>query len=520
MSITLLPDSAPFTDEQKAWLNGFLAGMLGLEEETPGNSAEVVSSQISAEPIEESFPWHDPGLSLEDRMTLAAEKPLERQLMAAMAQLDCGACGYVCQTYAEAIANGSEKSLKLCVPGAKDTTKKLKELLANAETIPATGQSELPSTNGTPQGHTRQNPFPATLLRAETLNKQGSSKVVRHIEIDLTDSGLEYKVGDALGIYPTNCPDLVSQIVGEFSVNPETPVMVDGQLIPFAEALRAHFCLKDITDELIDLLKTVASPNDLNSLGQLIEQDLLDDMDLLDLLHDLPASRPVIQDFIDSLAPLQPRLYSIASSRSAVGNTVHLTVGQVISEKRNRTRKGVASTMFGDRLFTGDQVRVFVHSSSTFGIPADDATPLIMIGPGTGIAPFRAFLQERQARKAPGKNWLFFGDQHAATDFLYEDELQDFVQSGLLSRLDTAFSRDQSEKIYVQQRMLENAQEIFRWLEAGACVAVCGDAKRMAIDVDNALRRIIELEGKQTEEQARQYLKMLTTSGRYQRDVY
>ncbi|MBV10728.1 sulfite reductase subunit alpha [Rubinisphaera sp.] len=522
MSITLIPESAPFSDEQKAWLNGFFAGMLGLEPSSDEVKAEEnrLTEQAEAE-AEEDFPWHDPGLNLQKRMELAEGKPVERRLMASMAQLDCGACGYVCKTYAEAIASGGEKNLKLCVPGAKETSKMLKKVLSEADEIPAASTSGTPATAET-NGSTyhRSNPFPAKLIKSETLNKPGSAKDVRHVEIDLSGSDLHYEVGDALGVYPTNCNELVEGILDQFSEDRTTTVSVGADSMSFVDALTNRCCLKDVSDEFLELIAGLAKGEQQQKLRDLIDSDEIDEMDVLDVLHDFPSVRPSVQEFIASLTELAPRLYSIASSKSVVGEAVHLTVGRVIKEYRNRERKGVASTMFSDRMLPGNELRVFIQKSHGFGVPADDNLPLIMIGPGTGIAPFRAFLQERHARKSRGKNWLFFGDQKSATDFLYEEELNRYLENGLLSRLDTAFSRDQEEKFYVQNRMLENAQELFNWLEAGAWVCVCGDAKRMAVDVDKALHEVIVTAGGKTLEEAKDYVRNMHKSGRYVRDIY
>ena len=243
--------------------------------------------------------------------------------------------------------------------------------------------------------------------------------------------------------------------------------------------------------------------------------------EIIDLLTLFPTSRPSFGDFVAALRPLQPRLYSIASSLKAQPDEVHLTVGVVrYVNARQRQCRGVASTFLADRLRPGQKARVFVQPSHGFRMPFDNTVPIIMVGPGTGIAPFRAFLQERKAVRAAGKNWLFFGDQRGEFDFLYQQELERYVQDGTLKFLDTAFSRDQSEKLYVQHRMLQRRGEIWSWLERGAYFYVCGDAKRMAADVDAALRQIVAQEGGMSDDNARAFLADLAKSKRYQRDVY
>lgn len=547
-TFSILPESAPFTEEQRAWLNGFLAGWIGLQSTgtTPGCSPEVVlpladspENELSTtQKVEEDFPWHDPALPLDERLRLAEGKPLPRLMMAAMAQLDCGTCGYNCQRYAEAIISGEEKSLKLCTPGGKETAKVLKELF----TKPAES-----GTNGHTNGHTsggkvaheildaltghsakgqsvwnRQNPYQAPLRLVRELNGEGSDKRTSHVEIDLTGSGLTYRVGDSLGVYPSNCPELVSKVVQAVGAKGDEMVVVDEQTLPLSTALAEKFCLSEITDELIERLLAVTwEPEHQEWLRQVIaESDLIDGWDVLELLTRISPSQLRPAELLAVLSPLKPRLYSISSSLKACPDQVHLTVGRVAWEFQGRERKGVASTMFADRLKPGSRVRVFIRPSHGFTLPENPETPVIMIGPGTGIAPFRAFLQERRATCAPGKNWLFFGDQRATTDFLYREELEELQKCNLLTRLDCAFSRDQEEKIYVQHRMLEQGDELWKWLQDGAHIYVCGDAKRMAVDVDQTLRQIIGQYGMLSEEETGDFVANMIQCQRYCRDVY
>ncbi|QDT65200.1 sulfite reductase subunit alpha [Calycomorphotria hydatis] len=529
--ISIVPESAPFDAEQRAWLNGFLSGWLGVQgvDGTPlaGPNGVMPSSNGSngTEPVEEEeedHPWHDPALSMDERMAMAEDKPVKHKLMAAMAQLDCGSCGYVCDTYAAAIASGEEKSLTLCVPGAKETSKKLKELVKLnpiGEAAPATSSESAPAA----AKWSRQNPFQAKLKRGFNLNKPGSAKQTTHVEIDLSGSDLEYVVGDSLGVFPTNCDQLVDDLIAAIGASRDEPVTTAaGVNSSLHQALLHHCCLTSVTEELLELLaKTSADEAEVQNLKALIEDDSpLDGMDILDLVRAHPKSRPMPTDFIKVLEPLAPRLYSISSSLKKAPNEVHLTVGRVSWQSGERERKGVASTMFADRLPEGGAVSVYIQKSHGFTVPADPNAPMIMVGPGTGIAPFRAFLQEREAAGATGKNWLFFGDQRSSTDFLYEEEFKAYQEAGLLSRVDLAFSRDQQEKVYVQNRMLENAAEFWSWLDQGAHFFVCGDAKRMASDVDKALHQIVSEQGGMSEADAKEYVKQLAKSGRYGRDVY
>jgi sulfite reductase (NADPH) flavoprotein alpha-component len=469
---------------------------------------------------------------MDDRLRLAEGKPLERVLMAAMAQLDCGACGYLCKTYSEAIAKGEEKSLTLCAPGGKATAAKLKEILKVSPPVvgPAVtaGERGAPTLEKGPAGtlYDRKNPFSARFVKSLRLNKEGSSKDTRLVVLDLEGSGIVYEPGDSLGVYPENCPDLVRAILAALgSGGNEEVAAPNGEVVTLEDALSRHFAINKPADELYSLLaRSAANSSEADGLRRLVENggesDQLPSLEVIDLLEEFPSARPEPAELVSCLSPLQPRLYSISSSLKAHPDEVHLTVGVVRYEARGRKRKGVASTFLAERVKQGQRVRIFVHSTAGFRLPMDEHTPLILIGPGTGIAPFRAFLEERKARRERGKTWLFFGDQRRELDFLYEEELEAYRKEGLLTRLDTAFSRDQGEKVYVQHRMLEKAQEIWGWLEEGANIYLCGDARRMARDVDLALRQIVAAEGRRSESAAKAYLDELSRGKRYQRDVY
>ncbi len=541
MSVTLIPESAPFSEEQRAWLNGFFAGLMGIEGASADASLQLASAAgLLDEPpsaeAEEAFPWHDDSLPIVERMELAEGKPLERRLMAAMAQLDCGSCGYVCQTYAEALASGEESSLSLCSPGGKETKKMLKALMAEGQggagQTPPKSATNGQSTNGqstngqSSQGKpkwSRQNPFPATLLESRPLNQEGSAKDTRHVVIDLSGSGLSYQVGDALGIYPVNCDELAGLIVEQLSadgnVNVRTPL---GNEKPLLAALQEDCCLKDPSDELIELL--IERIDDLvakTELQTMLREGVPEGVDVLDVLQIAQHATVSATEVMDTMEALNPRLYSIASSMQQVGQQVHLTVGKVTYERSGRMRKGAASTMLAERIAPGESLRVFVQPQhGGFTVPADPTTPMIMVGPGTGVAPFIAFLQERVATGAPGKNWLFFGDQHEACDYLYQQELQAYQSLGALERLSTAFSRDGSQKIYVQDRMHQLAAELWQWIDAGAHFYVCGDASRMAVDVDAALKQLIARESGMSDNETRQYVAQMVEDKRYVRDVY
>ena len=537
MSLPLLPESAPFSASQRAWLNGFFAGLLNIDEGgivSVATEGEVASAQVVEE--DEEFTWHDPALAMDERLELAQGKAYPRVLMAAMAQLDCGSCGYICQSYAEAIASGADKDITKCTPGGRETKNKLKELIALA---PAVAQIPAePSIAATPPDldadeplYSRDFPFPAPILEIQPLTRKDSQKDVRFVSFGLRGSGLKYEVGDALGVYPENCDELVQEILDELQATGDEPThSPEGRVIPARVALAAAYVVNRVSDEFLEALSGLAANADdrakLEELAATDAGNYLEGRDVLDILHDHPSARPTsashVGFLISKLAPLRPRLYSISSSLRAHPDEVHLTVGMVRygREGSERGRKGVASTFLGDRAFTHGKVGVFVQPSHGFRPPTNGDTPLIMVGPGTGIAPFRAFLEERAATNAKGKNWLFFGDQKRATDYLFQSEIENYQRSGVLTKLSLAFSRDQAQKIYVQTRMLEEGAELWAWLQAGAHFTVCGDASRMAKDVDAALHQIIAQHGGKSEDEAKAYVAQMSKEGRYGRDVY
>ena len=508
--VPVIPESAPFSSAQRSWLNGFLAGLYGGAD----GAGMSVSGQAASVEAEE-FPWHDPAIDLAERMTMAEGKPLSRRLMSAMAQLDCGQCGYLCQTYAEALAEGRETSASLCVPGEKPTMRAVKAMLAEA---PTAAPIATPVKAAAPAAASVQ------VRAAHRLTGAGSAKDVRHIVIDLAGSGLSYEPGDSIGLTARNDPALVDAVLTVLGASGDENVPgSDGAERPLREALSAQLDIARPLDRTTDLLAmTATDPREAAALRRLSDgEDGAEpaDADLLDLLEAFPSARPGAADLARSLPALKPRLYSIASSHRATPGEVHLCVGVVRAERRERVRHGVASAFLAGPALEAGPVQATI-TTSHFRLPADPATPVIMCGPGTGIAPFRAFLQERAALGTKGRAWLFFGDQHAATDFLFEGELRGWLADGTLSRLDTAFSRDGARKVYVQHRMLEQASDVWDWLQGGGHFYVCGDASRMAKDVDTALREIARKQGGLDEAQARDWIVALARQGRYQRDVY
>jgi sulfite reductase (NADPH) flavoprotein alpha-component len=520
----ILPENAPFSPLQRAWLHGYLAALFGSDAAVSASPYAALQPNLPS-PEEGDFPWHDPALPLDERLALAGARPLPQQLMAAMGQLDCGQCGYLCQSYADAIVRGEETQLTRCVPGGKATSRALKELLAGSgapapQSVPAAAISS----GGSPVPAGPGEPLPARHVMAGRLNRDGSEKDTRHVVLADEAGALSYQVGDSLGVVARNCPELVAVIIERLAAKPDTPVLSpDGAERPLIDAL-SQFCeIRRPSDQAIEVLSSRAHDLDESRVLQAMAEGYPgigpDDADLLDLLECFPSARAPLSELISALDPLQPRLYSIASSPKQSAGDIHLTVAAVRYEKRARRRTGVASTFLCDRTIPGEPVPVFVQPSDGFRLAPPDRS-MIMIGPGTGIAPFRAFLQERRATGARGRNWLFFGNPRRQTDFLFEDELTAYCRDGLLTRLDTAFSRDQHHKIYVQHRLLEHAAELWAWLQDGAHLYVCGDATRMARDVDRGLAYILGKEGRMNPAAAKAYLDRLATEGRYQKDVY
>jgi sulfite reductase (NADPH) flavoprotein alpha-component len=522
----LIPESAPFSQEQRAWLNGFFAGLLSLD----AGATPVAAGSVSLpgqDADDDEAPWHDPAMSLDERMKLAEGRPLKRRMMAAMAQQDCGQCGSSCEEYSASIAEQAELRLNLCVPGGKATARMLKTLVEemgggviDPEEHAAKEAARPPKSDDLRAGHCRENPVTATFVSRTRLNGEASAKTTNHIVIDLSESRLDYEVGDSLGVFAVNDPALADAIIAAIGAPADFPVM-DKTL---REVLIEDTALAPAPDELFELISYLTGGERRKKAHALAKgEDPDGDADTLDVLAALekfPGIHPDPEAFIEALEPLQPRLYSISSSPKADPGRVCLTVDAVRYQIDGRLREGLASTYLDSRVAPGDPLKVYVQKAHGFALPQDDATPIVMVGPGTGIAPFRAFLQERLATQATGGAWLFFGHQRSACDFFYRDELEGLQSTGALSRLSLAWSREGDKKVYVQDKMREESAKLFAWLERGAHFYVCGDAQRMAKDVDTALADIVGTCGNKTPEDARAYVKALRASGRYQTDVY
>jgi sulfite reductase (NADPH) flavoprotein alpha-component len=373
--------------------------------------------------------------------------------------------------------------------------------------------------------YTRSNPFPGKLVVNRRMSGPDSEKDTRHFEIDLTGWGLSFEVGDSVAVYPTNDPELVDEIMHTLGATGDETVIAAKTEKTFREALARDFSITQPTPKFLKAIVERASAAPM--LKELLHPDRKHDLDnylwgfeVIDFLLDHPSAKFKPAEFVALLNKLQPRLYSVASSLRAFPDQVHFIVDVVRYESHGRVRKGVCSAFMAER---AEKVPVPVYPSSAkhFHLPENGDTPIIMVGPGTGIAPFRAFLQDRQATGAKGKNWLFFGAQREHCDYAYKEDFDRLKRDSILTRLDCAWSRDQAHKIYVQHQILENAAEIWKWLDAeGAQFFVCGDAKRMAKDVDAALRKIVQEQGGKTAEQANEYVEKLKSDKRYKRDVY
>lgn len=369
--------------------------------------------------------------------------------------------------------------------------------------------------------YSRKNPFHAEILEKINLNANGSNKETIHLELSLENSGLSYEPGDSLAIYPINNENLVASLISALGFEDTTKVEVGDVSLSLKEALTDVLEITVLSKPVMEKLAQFTTNKEFHDL--LLNKEAFKQFthgrDLLDVIEAFGPFSWDPQSFVNTLRKLPARQYSISSSLSAYPDEVHLTIGAVRYEVDDRERLGVCSTFVADQLEVGDKVRVYVQHNSNFKLPADDQ-PIIMIGPGTGVAPFRSFIQEREERGAEGKSWLFFGDQHYVTDFLYQTEWQSWLKNNVLTKLDVAFSRDHEEKVYVQHKLQKHAAEVYDWLEQGAVVYVCGDKDNMAADVHNTLLQIIAEQGNKSEQEAKEYLEELQQQKRYQRDVY
>jgi sulfite reductase (NADPH) flavoprotein alpha-component len=519
----IVSPEAPFSDTQRAWLNRFFAEALLRDLPAPAAPTGV----LAAPREDDSTPWHDPAMAIDERMGLAAGRPVRWRLMAAMAQQDCGQCGSSCADYSKAIFEQAEPRLNLCAPGGKATARMLKSLVEemgggviDPEEVAAKAAAAPKAPADHRIGYSREHPVRARFVSSTRLNGPGSEKQTHHVEIDLSESGLDYTVGDSLGVFAKNDPALADAVIAAIDVPPDFPIAGE----PFRQVLIERTSLGAAPDALFQFISYLTGGERRKTAQALAKGEDPDGdaahLDVLGALQKFAGIRPDPEALIEVLEPLQPRLYSISSSPKTNPGRVSLTVDAVRYAALGRERLGVASTYLGGRIAPGDELLVYVQKAHDFALPPSDETPIVMVGPGTGVAPFRAFLHERLARKAAGPAWLFFGHQREAHDFFYRDEWEMLRGKGVLTTLSTAWSRDDAGKVYVQQRLRETGAELWSWLERGAHFYVCGDAKRMAKDVEIAVRDVAEVHGSMSAADAADFVARLKADGRYQADVY
>ncbi|MBK9992308.1 MAG: flavodoxin domain-containing protein [Verrucomicrobia bacterium] len=558
MSVPLIPETAPFSAEQRAWLNGFFAGMFsrgpngsgvprietaltpltilfasqtGTAERLAKKAAKLAGKRGFAPTLLDASQASIEKLSQENAVLVLAStygegeppdnaKSLLTALRAAsgtpFSKLRFSLCALGDSKYAKFCQAGKDFDHHLeklgaqrvgerveCDVGQDDKyTKWLDTALNN---IAPAATPSTPAAESEEEDDDEPKPFLAPVLDVHRITGDGSAKEVNHVVFSLKDSDLTYAAGDALSVLPSNDPASVTEILATLGCDGEEAVSTASGEVSLRHALTTIYDLAKPTAELLALLQL---PTDTTPFH------------VIDALLATPTAKPKAATFIATLKKLQPRLYSISSSPAAHPDEVHLTVGAVRYETAGRPRAGLCSIFLAERALAAGKVQVGVHANNAFRLPENTDIPVIMIGPGTGIAPFRAFLEARAATNAKGKNWLFFGDQHEKSDFLYRDEILAWQSSGLLTRLDLAWSRDQSEKVYVQHKLLAAAAELWSWLESGAHLYICGDASRMAKDVHNALLQIAQTSGGLSPEAASKYFETLQTAKRYLRDVY
>ncbi len=572
-----IPDNAPFTPEQRLWLSDFIGTMLSQAAGAPAPAGPAVpvtvlfgsqtgTAEGLAKKLVKTFKKGNFEPNMQDMATYDRERlPKEKNLLVitstygdgeppdsalelhtwlmsdappSLAGVNFSVLSLGDSSYPDFCQCGTEFDARLEALGANriyprvdvdvdpdepyaEWSKGIIALLAPEG--PAVQSNGSAADEFEETGYSKKHPFPSTVLKNYNLNGPGV-KQTNHIEISLEGSDLTYEVGDALGVYPENPESVVDEIIAALPFRAGDVPTSTGEEVPLREALIKHYDIGNINKSLIQKWQERSGSPYLRSLVEADERQGWEDFcwgrDLIDLVLNFPADFTDGEDFVSVLKKLQPRLYSIASSPKAHPGEVHLCVGIVRYDTHGRKRGGICSTFLSDRLRDDTKPGVYLHHNNAFRLPADGNVPVIMVGPGTGIAPFRAFLEERKATEAKGRNWLFFGNPYKKSDFLYEDEMDAYVADGTLTRADLAWSRDQKEKIYVQNLMLNEGAELWKWFQEGAAFYVCGDASRMAKDVDAALHTIAQEHGGLSEEEAAEFVSQMKKDKRYLRDVY
>ncbi|MEM1227677.1 MAG: sulfite reductase subunit alpha [Planctomycetota bacterium] len=564
MKQVILPEEAPFSAEQREWLNGYLTALLAPYAETdlaPGVPVTVAwgSQTGSAESLAKKFAKAASKAGVEPTVVDLAQfdhnsLPSLEHLVLITSTYGAGDPPDNAQPFYDFITSDAAPKLEelnyavlalgdsaypdFCQAGV-DFDNRFKELGARpilervdldvdydddyatwtSEMLKVFGSASVQVEDDQEEGVTKKNPHSADILRLHNLNDPSSARETTHVEICLKDSGVNYQAGDALGVFPVNDPELVDDLIDVLGFSAEATIG-DKTL---RQAFLEDYEIRNVTPPVF---KALAEKSDSGELKAFLADDkkselsdFLWGLEIYDLVKDHSFHFAAPDEFLGLLKPLAPRLYSIASSPKAHPDEVHLTVGAVKYDSKDRVRKGVCSTYFSDRTSLA-KPRVFVHENKAFRPPENPASPMIMVGPGTGIAPFRAFLEDRQATNAEGDNWLFFGNPYRELDFLYQDQLSELHATGVLNKLSLAFSRDQAEKLYVQHLMLEEGAELFEWLQKDGHFYVCGDASKMAKDVDDALHQVVATHGDMTQDDAAAYVAQLKAEKRYARDVY
>jgi sulfite reductase (NADPH) flavoprotein alpha-component len=591
-TVPFIPDNAPFTPDQRGWLNGFLAGLFSVAAVTPAPATVVPSLKIAvlyasqsgtAENLARkvakelklkghvasltSLEGYTPAALASERYAVIiastygdgeapdAVKPFYEQLclehFPRYGDLQYSVLALGDSHYEHFCKFGIDLDQKLAALGAvricdrvdcdvdlddafaqwqSGLIHRIADIVAvrppgNSSSVVVSTPASAPAVSTSAPVHTRTNPFLAPIVDKHPLTHQVSSKQTLHMAFSINDSPVTYEAGDACGIIPQNDPHLVEEILQTLNFSPQVTVQLPhAGATTLLDALRNHLQVTRLTRKMIEAYAIIGQCHTLFGLLVPEQQAHLEkytcDRGLIDLLHDYPGVLHEPADLVAMLPKLAPRLYSISSSPLAHAGEIHTTVAVVRYRSHNRERGGVCSTLLADRTPTGERLPIYIQPNKKFRLPTQSDAPIIMIGPGTGIAPFRSFLHERRALAAKGRNWLFFGDRSANTDFLYRDELQAMQADGHLTRLDLAFSRDQDHKVYVQDKMLEQAPLFWSWLQDGASIYVCGDASRMAKDVDHTIHAIAQQQGNMNKEAAAEYVTTLKDQHRYHRDVY